>query len=75
MLLWEAGTGVSKSLWRVTWTLATTDISQSTEYGQEDKALEWAEGLLKAGARGVVVTELIVGRTLHLNSSDTLHQK
>lgn len=62
-------------LWRVTWTLATTDISQSTEYGQEDKAIEWAEGLLKAGARGIVVTELIVGRTTHFTYADTLFQK
>jgi len=64
-----------KSIWRVTWMLATTGICQSTVYDKEDNAVGWAEGLLKGGARDVVVTELIVGRTIHFNSDKNLFQK
>lgn len=66
---------MSKTLWRVTWTLATTDISQSTEFAQEEKAVKWAEGLLKGGANGIFVTELILGKTVRIDTETPLFQK
>lgn len=61
------------SLWRVVWNLAGTNgPKQSMEFTGEDNAMGWAEGLLKGGANGIVVTELIVGRTIQVQADPTL---
>jgi len=62
---------VSKSIWRIEWDIdGGKGPHTSLEFGQEEKAMSWAEGLLKAGGKGIVVTELIVGRTIKVQTSD-----
>lgn len=57
---------MSKAIWRVEWNIGRGPRT-SFELRSEEKAMEWAEGLLKGGATGIVLTELIVGRTIHFN--------
>lgn len=60
---------MSKTIWRVEWDIdGGKGPHTSLEFGKEDKAITWAEGLLKAGGKGIVVTELIVGRVLRYNT-------
>jgi hypothetical protein len=67
---------MSKSFWRVEWDIdGGKGPRTSLEFGPEDKAMKWAEGLLKAGGKEIVVTEIIVGRTIHFNSDAPLFQK
>jgi hypothetical protein len=40
------------------------------EFAQEKNAMDWANGLLKGGANGIFVTELIVGKSIHVDSKD-----
>lgn len=42
-----------KKIYRVTWTLSTTEVETSTEFGNEGKAEDWARALAKFGARKV----------------------
>lgn len=62
---------MNKSLWRVVWNLAGQDTHSSLEFSSEDKAMEWAEGLLRGNANGISVTELIVGRTIQIKPSSS----
>jgi len=63
------GTEMSKSIWRVEWDIdGGKGPHTSTEFGRGDKAMEWAEGLLKGGANGIIVTELIVGKTTRIDA-------
>jgi hypothetical protein len=32
--------------------------------------MDWAQGLLKGGANGIFVTELIMGKSIHVDSKD-----
>jgi hypothetical protein len=67
---------MSKTIWRVEWDIdGGKGPRTSLELGNEKKATEWAEGLLKAGGKGIVVTELIVGRTIRFNTDAPLFQK
>jgi len=67
---------MSESLWRVVWNLAgTTGPRQSQEFTQERNAVAWAKELLKGGANGILLTELIVGRTIRFNTDAPLFQK
>lgn len=67
---------MSKTIWRVEW-----DIDHgkgphtSLEFTEEEKAVSWAEGVLSAGGRGIVVTELIVGRALRFNAPPPLFRE
>lgn len=63
---------MTKILWRVEWNLARQDTRCSLEFTSEDKAMKWTDGLSKGGASEVVVTELIVGRTMRLDSDTNL---
>lgn len=59
---------MSKSFWRVEWDIDGGKGPHTyVEYGKEEKAIEWADGILKAGGKGIIVTELIVGRTIIFN--------
>jgi hypothetical protein len=64
---------MSKSIWRVEW-----DIDKgkgphtSIEFPSEITAMTWAEGIAKAGGRGIIVTELIVGRKIKFESEKNL---
>lgn len=63
---------MNSSLWRVVWNLeGTKGPLQSMEFTSEQNAMGWAGGLLKAGGKGIIVTELIVGRIIHLDSTYT----
>lgn len=67
---------MSKTIWRVEWNIDSGKGPRtSLEFGKENKAMEWAEGLLKAGGKGIVLTELIVGRIIHFNAEAPLFQK
>lgn len=43
----------AKDMYRVCWTLATTDTETSLEFSNREKAEEWAYQLKKCGARNV----------------------
>ena len=59
------------SLWRVVWNLrGTNGPRQTTEYAQEKNAMDWANGMLKGGANGIFVTELIIGKSVHVDNKD-----
>jgi hypothetical protein len=32
--------------------------------------MDWANGLLKGGANGIFVTELIIGKSVHVDNKD-----
>lgn len=56
-----------ESLWRVVWNIAgTKGPRQMLEFPQEKNAMGWAAGLLKGGANGIFVTELIISKTIHV---------
>ena len=62
---------MSESIWRVVWNLrGTNGPRQTTEYAQEKNAMDWANGLLKGGANGIFVTELIMGKSVHVDNKD-----
>jgi hypothetical protein len=64
---------MSKSIWRVEWNIdGGKGPRTSLELGQESKAIEWAEGLLKAGGKEIVATELIIGRIIHFKDERSL---
>lgn len=65
---------MSKTIWRVEWNIAGGPRT-SFELRSEEKALEWAEGLLEGGATGIVLTELIVGRTIHFSAPAPMFEK
>lgn len=59
---------MSKSIWRVYWDIdGGKGPRTSLEFSKEEKAMKWSEDLLGAGAQGIIVTELIVGRIIHLS--------
>jgi hypothetical protein len=63
---------MSSSLWHVVWNLrGTKGPRQSMEFAQEKNAMEWANGLLKGGANGIFVTELVLGKSIHVDGQDT----
>jgi len=65
-----------EAIWRVQWNVKGTHGPHKTlEFCNESGAVGWAEALVNAGANGVTVTEFIVGRTLHFNSSKPLAEK
>lgn len=67
---------MSKTIWRVEWNIdGGKGPRTSLEFTNEAKAIKWAEGLLKAGGKGIVVTELIVGMIIHFNTDAPLFQK
>jgi len=69
---------VSKTIWRVEWLVHKYNgPPQKLEFYKEDKAMEWAEGLYRAGGERaeVSVTELIVGRIIKFNTDAPLFQK
>lgn len=63
---------MNKTIWRVLWNLAgTKGPQQSVEFSTEEKAIDWADGLLRGGANGVTAVELAVGRSIHFPVSAT----
>jgi hypothetical protein len=57
-------------IWRVVWNLQGTDgPQQSAEFTSKDKAFKWADGLLAGGANAIIVTELIVGKTVRVDDN------
>ena len=63
---------MSESIWRVVWNLkGTNGPRQSMDFAQEKNVMEWAQGLKKGGASGIFVTELIIGKSVHVDNKET----
>lgn len=54
---------MNKTIWRVEWDIDKGPRTR-IEFGQENKALKWAEDLLNCGGKKIVITELTVVRKI-----------
>ena len=62
---------MSESIWRVVWNLSgTKGPRQSLDFAEEKNAMSWADSLLIGGANGIFVTELIIGKSVHVDNKD-----
>jgi hypothetical protein len=67
---------MKKVIWRVAWKVDQYEgPPQTLDFSSEENAIGWAEGIQSAGGEGIVVTELIVGRTIRFDCKIPIFEK